>query len=525
MNIKELEKSIFLAGNMLTGNVIGGSAGGKIFIRLKSNQNVGVGDILLIKEENKDFFVKITNVKISSLIPSQFIEDIAGQRLEYEEETNIFDLKDKFYRLCEAKVLKIKSKDGFLAPRTIPHYFSKVYKIKSTDFSKIIKRDGIEIGYLRLGTNFIKDVIISLPAEKLIRHHMLVVATTGKGKSNFAKVFLSGLLQTSGHSCIVFDPHAEYYGSKGVKGLRDHQNREKAIYFTSRVNEFPGSEKLIIHSCDLLPSDFEGLINLSPAQIEAMDAIYKKKKKEWLNSIIKQDVEELYNLFEGKVMKITLSSLKRKLSYIMEIDEDKGLIFTLEKRENESIFDKILTYIKKEKTIIIDASLIGNESEKLISSAILNKVMYLYKKAKQSDLKSFNLLPECMVLFEEAPRVLGSEVLARGTNIFERIAREGRKFKIGLCAITQMPSLLPKEILSQMNTKVILGLPSHTDRNAVIESSPQNIQDENVEIQMLDKGEALVTSSFIDFPLPVKIFYFNDLLKNKEEKLNILGIG
>jgi len=64
-----------------------------------------------------------------------------------------------------------------------------------------------------------------------------------------------------------------------------------------------------------------------------------------------------------------------------------------------------------------------------------------------------------------------------------------------------------------MNTKVILGIPAPMDRNAVIESSAQNISDESVEIQMLDKGEAIVTSPFIDFPLPVKVSFFDDLVR------------
>ena len=60
------------------------------------------------------------------------------------------------------------------------------------------------------------------------------------------------------------------------------------------------------------------------------------------------------------------------------------------------------------------------------------------------------------IILEEAPRVLGKEVLEKGPNIFSTIAREGRKFRVGLIAITQLPSLIPREILANMNTKIIL---------------------------------------------------------------------
>jgi len=181
--------------------------------------------------------------------------------------------------------------------------------------------------------------------------------------------------------------------------------------------------------------------------------------------------------------------------------------------------------------IIIDSSMVGEESEKIISASILNRIFNEYRNAKQSKPEEFNSYPEVLVVFEEAPRVLGIDALSEGTNIFERIAREGRKFKVGLCAITQMPSLLPREILSQMNTKVILGLPAPMDRDAVVNSASQNIADETTEIQMLDKGEAIVTSPFIDFPIPVKISLFDEVLKkdwenDRPEKVTgNIGIG
>jgi DNA helicase HerA-like ATPase len=87
-----------------------------------------------------------------------------------------------------------------------------------------------------------------------------------------------------------------------------------------------------------------------------------------------------------------------------------------------------------------------------------------------------------------------------------------------------MPSLLTREVLSQMNTKVILGLPSPIDRDAVVNSAAQDIADESTEIQMLDIGEAIITSPFIDFPMPVKIFSFDELVKAEKKKDIVVGI-
>jgi hypothetical protein len=342
-----------------------------------------------------------------------------------------------------------------------------------------------------------------------------VSAATGKGKSNFTKVFVRGLLNVNNVANIIIDPHSEYYGGKGVKGLSNYPIKNNIEYFTPRWEDNPGSNELKVYAQDLRPGDFHGIIELSDAQREAMEALYKTYNKWWIRTLlIEKPINVIHEDLSRNVGLATLFALRRRIGYTLELtDGESGLAFSIKERKNTSIFEKIQFAVKEAKTVIVDTSLLGSEAEKLLSCAIVRRQFNLYRRTKQLNPSNFKNLPELLIVFEEAPRVLGVNALSHGTNIFERIAREGRKFKCGICAITQMPSLIPKEILSQMNTKIVLGIPSPSDRNAVIESSSQNISDESVEIQMLDKGEAIITSPFIDFPLPVKIFLFDDVIR------------
>ena len=129
--------------------------------------------------------------------------------------------------------------------------------------------------------------------------------------------------------------------------------------------------------------------------------------------------------------------------------------------------------------------------------------------------------PTISVVLEEAPRVLGKEALEHGHNIFSTIAREGRKFKVGLTAITQLPSLIPREILANMNTKIILGIEMKPERTAIIESASQDLSDDDRTIASLDIGEALISSNFAKFAIPVKIPIFEDVVKNSVKKDNV----
>jgi hypothetical protein len=170
------------------------------------------------------------------------------------------------------------------------------------------------------------------------------------------------------------------------------------------------------------------------------------------------------------------------------------------------------------KLVIIDTSSFSGAVELLIGSLVANEAFNRYRYYKSSGI--LDSKPVISVVVEEAPRVLGKEVLEKGSNIFSTIAREGRKFKVGIVAITQLPSLIPREVLANMNTKIILGIEMKPERQAIIESAAQDLSEDDRTIASLDIGDALVTSNFARFVTPIKIPNFEDNSK-KAAKENI----
>ncbi|MBI2661002.1 ATP-binding protein, partial [Candidatus Woesearchaeota archaeon] len=165
--------------------------------------------------------------------------------------------------------------------------------------------------------------------------------------------------------------------------------------------------------------------------------------------------------------------------------------------------------------VIVDTSSFSGSVELLIGSLIAHEIFNRYKHYKIAG--SLPDKPIVSIVLEEAPRVLGKEILESGPNIFSTIAREGRKFKIGLFAITQLPSLIPREILANINTKIILGTEMKPERQAIIESASQDLSDDDRTIASLDVGEALLTSNFVKFVMPLKIPFFEEFAKTSLE--------
>lgn len=104
-------------------------------------------------------------------------------------------------------------------------------------------------------------------------------------------------------------------------------------------------------------------------------------------------------------------------------------------------------------------------------------------------------------------------------NVFGTIAREGRKFKVGLVAITQLTSMIPRDILANLGTKIILGNEMIQERKAVIESAAQDLSKDMLNIAGLDKGEAIISSVFVPFAIPIKIPLFEARPKPTDYKV------
>jgi len=200
--------------------------------------------------------------------------------------------------------------------------------------------------------------------------------------------------------------------------------------------------------------------------------------------------------------------------YLLDLDFHNSQVFChgiFDIAAGESTIKSISDDLESSKTVIIDTSNFSGQIELLIGSVIATEVFNKYKHYKMQGLLVEK--PVVSIVLEEAPRVLGKEVLERGSNIFSSIAREGRKFNVGLIAITQLPSLIPREILANMNTKIILGTEMLNERQAIIESASQDLSSDSRNIAALDKGECIISSNFSKFAIPIKIPFFDEVAK------------
>jgi uncharacterized protein len=106
-----------------------------------------------------------------------------------------------------------------------------------------------------------------------------------------------------------------------------------------------------------------------------------------------------------------------------------------------------------------------------------------------------------MIVLEEAHVYLGAQSKGRAANAARRIAKEGRKYGVGLMLVSQRPAEVDPTILSQCGTIVAMRLTNDSDRSQVTSCASDNLKGLFSMLPVLRTGEALVVGEAVNMPI------------------------
>ncbi|EBH8810340.1 nucleoside triphosphate hydrolase [Klebsiella pneumoniae] len=93
----------------------------------------------------------------------------------------------------------------------------------------------------------------------------------------------------------------------------------------------------------------------------------------------------------------------------------------------------------------------------------------------------------------------------RALENYERIAKEGRKYGVGLMVVSQRPSDVSTTILSQCSNIISLRLANKTDQSVVKQLLPESLEGLMEVLPTLDVGEAVVVGDATLLPTRIKM--------------------
>ena len=122
-----------------------------------------------------------------------------------------------------------------------------------------------------------------------------------------------------------------------------------------------------------------------------------------------------------------------------------------------------------------------------------------------------NFLPDqrgkfpIVIVLEEAQNYIAENKDSVAKTVFERIAREGRKYGISLIVSSQRPSELSKTVLSQCNSFIIHRLQNPDDQKYVRGLVSSANADLLEQLPVIPQQHAIITGDCVRTPVLVKI--------------------
>ncbi|CDG64409.1 MAG: double-strand break repair helicase HerA and related ATPase [Methanobacterium sp.] len=377
-------------------------------------------------------------------------------------------------------------------PRTPAPPGTDIQVADSEVLKKIFKVDkyGLKLGNLITQ----EEVGVEVDINKMVSRHLAVLAMTGAGKSNTVSVIVDGLLKVNG-SVLIFDMHSEY------------------------VNTDFGEDKVHVMSPQINPlylsfGEIKKLANIpSNAYVQERYFLkaYKSAKKSLMQgsstgndflALIINKLEEWLAESEDSDVKSINSSDKKSIADVLnklEHMKDKyGNILSLEAQD-------IIDNLKIGKANILDLGPVDEFASDVVVSHILRNVL----KNRKEFLRTGEGLAFPIFLILEEAHILAPQNRKTESKLWiSRIAREGRKFSVGLCLVSQSPKSLDSDALSQANNMIILRLVEPTDQSHVQRASESLSDDLIAQLPSLNIGEAIILGLMTRIPTLVKIDEF-----------------
>jgi len=432
--------------------------------------------------------------RISKRSPLRQYPDIylSNPSVEPERILSIIGVSRREFDLYELKATILgyyDEKFGFVNPRIPPKSGMPVY-LAERDVIEIalLKKKMGDVGSLHIGylLNREEDIPVTIDTALTVSEHLAILAGTGSGKSYLAGVIIEELLKPYNRaSVLVFDPHGEYHT---LKELEKHDHFRDGEY-QARVRIY-GRDEIKLRLSEL---EYDELLNLLPRLTEKMEAmlnrIYRElsEKGHFTVEDLERKIEELRER-EELTANALLWRIRRNLRYVDIVDDYRHM--------------DLKTLLKPGQASILQLTEMSDMEQEILVSALMKRILKARINAERGN-GTEKLDYPVFIVIEEAHRFASRD--SRSFDVLRTILSEGRKFGVGVCLISQRPSKIDSDILSQCMTQIVMRMVNPADQDNVARSVESIGRELIEELPGLTKGQAIVAGVSINTPVLIRV--------------------
>ena len=354
-------------------------------------------------------------------------------------------------------------------------------------------------GWVSVG-NLLRDksVDVKINLEKIVSRHVGILAMTGMGKSNLVSLIAKQISELKG-TVIIFDYHNDYVGL----------NIPQINIIDAKINP------------RLLDADqFSEVLEIrdgASVQQRVLRMAFTKQvrtaKEFWAE--LEEEIKKIIASTDNKLKEIKSSAYR-----VQDIVEEA-------QRRFEDILDPDigdpLSFIKEGCTNVLN---ISELSEKQANVAVAFYLQQLLKDRKDATItrhgrskraREYRFSSPIFVIIEEAHVFIPKDHDTSAKYWTAKIAREGRKFGLGLGIVSQRPRSVDLNVLSQMGSFAIMKIIQEDDQRQIASATESTSRELISQLTSLNVGDAVLVGQWTNLPSLVHIEEVKDKTMGRDQ--------
>ena len=342
-------------------------------------------------------------------------------------------------------------------------------------------------GWVKIG-NLLrnKTVDAKINLDKIVSRHLGILAMTGMGKSNLVSLVTKQISKLNG-TVIIFDYHNDY----------TNLNIPKINVIDAKINpRLLDADQL----SDVLEIRESATVQQRVLRMAFTEGV-KKSKEFWKK--LETEIAYIVDSEDKKIKEIRSSAYR-----VQDIIEES-------QRRFEDILDPDMgdpiSFIKEGRANILNISELSEKQANVALAFYLQQLLKdrkdasIAKHGKSKKIRNYRFNSPIFVIIEEAHVFIPKDHDTSAKYWAAKIAREGRKFGLGLGIVSQRPRSVDLNVLSQMGSFAIMKIIQEDDQRQIASATESTSRELIAQLTSLNVGDAVLVGQWTNLPSMVHV--------------------